>query len=169
MNRAHAAITDEAFIESMANMAATVTVITAIGDDGVPRGCTVSAFCSISREPPLVLVSIGKTSRTLEAIQQSGMYTVNLLKHGADRIAMSFAGSSDDKFDEIRWRDPALEGGGPVFTDAVFAYLECDVVTTVEAGDHWVFVGRVVYGEPVVDAHPLVYYRRSFRDLAKES
>ena len=151
----------------MANMADTVTVVTATGEDGTPGGLTVSAFCSVSREPPLVLVSISKDSRTLDAIESSGMYTVNLLKRGSDDVAMTFAGSSDLKFDGIVARDPGLPGGGPVLAEASFAYLECEVHSAVEAGDHWVFVGRVVYGEPIVEAHPLIYYRRSFRDLAQ--
>ena len=83
-----------------------VVVLTAFGDDGGPRGLTVSAFCAVSLHPPLVLVSIDKTSNTLPAVQQAGGFTANILAAGREALARRMATKLSDKFDGIAWRRP---------------------------------------------------------------
>src|SRR5438270_219015 len=74
------------FREVMARFASGVVVLTAFGEDGGPRGLTVSAFCAASLEPPLALVCIDKTSNTLPAVQHTGGFTANILASGREQL-----------------------------------------------------------------------------------
>ncbi|HWL64957.1 MAG TPA: flavin reductase family protein [Actinomycetota bacterium] len=139
-----------------------VAVVTASGEDDKPLGLTVSAFCAVSLQPPLVLVCIDKASNTLSAIQGSGGFTVNLLAAGREEIALAFAGKADDKFAGVQWRRPSIPQSGPILDRDSVGYAECVTEKELEAGDHWIFVGRVENGASDPEASPLVYGRRQF-------
>jgi flavin reductase ActVB len=85
------AIEGDLFREIMSTFPSGVAIVTARGDDGKPRGLTVSAFCPVSLSPPLVLVCIDKASNSLIAIQRSGGFTVNLLAAGREELARRYA------------------------------------------------------------------------------
>ena len=159
-----AAITDEVFLDVMGNLAASVTVVTAT-HEGRHYGLTVSAFSSVSRTPPLVLICIDKSSTSLEPIRAAAGFTVNFLAEGKDEAAMVFASRSEDKFEHVAHRHPELDVAGPWLPEVAMAYFECSMETEVEAGDHWVFIGRVHNGQRVDPAAPLVYCRRQFVPL----
>jgi flavin reductase (DIM6/NTAB) family NADH-FMN oxidoreductase RutF len=89
------------FRDLMASFPAGVTV-TALGDDGDVRGLTVSSFCSVSLDPPLVLVCIDKGSNTLPAIQARSAFTVNFLATGREELAGRLAGKGSTKFEGVR-------------------------------------------------------------------
>ncbi len=162
-----ATIDDAAFLDVMGNVAASVTVVTAM-HEGQPYGLTVSAFSSVSRNPPLVLVCIDKGSNSLDALRSSGGFTVNFLAEGADDAAMTFASRADDKFDAVPHRGPRHAVAGPVLADHAVAYFECSTDQEIDAGDHWVFIGRVLHGEKLDDRAPLVYWRRAFVPVSLE-
>lgn len=138
-----------------------VTVITARAADGAPRGLTTQSFIGLSTEPPLMLVSIDKTSRTLEALRRSRGFVINFLKSGAEEVCTMFASKADDKFAGVPWRPSDIADGAPILTEASLAYAECLTDRTIEAGDHWIFIGRVEGGD-VLGGVPLVYYRRTY-------
>src|SRR2546423_12988019 len=75
-----------------------VTIVTTVDERGVPRGLTTQAFIGLSTEPPLVLVSLDRTSRTLASIRRSGSFVVNVLKRGSEEVSTLFATKADDKF-----------------------------------------------------------------------
>ncbi len=158
-------ITEEVFLETMSNVAASVTVVTTMAPGGTACGLTVSAFCSVSLDPPLVLVSVAATSGTLEAIRQSRAFTVNFLGHGNEDAALVFATIDIDRFATVASVPAKLLGAGPILTDNITAYFECRLTNEVEAGDHWILIGRVINGEQMADDVPLVYHRRRFVDL----
>ena len=149
----------------MASFPAGVVVVTANGADGRPRGLTVSAFCPVSLEPPLLLVCIDRSSNTLPAIQSSGGFTVNILAAGRQELARHMATKRDEKFDSVTWVAAGVPEGGPILIDDVAAHAVCTVERAVEAGDHWVFFGRVMAGGAVEGQIPLVYHRRAFFEL----
>ncbi len=154
-------ISDKTFLEVMGNVAASVTVVTT-SYDGVHYGLTVSAFSSVSRTPPLVLVCIDKSANTLEPLRAAGGFTVNFLAEGREDTAMVFASRDDDKFDQVVHESSTLEGAGPWLPEDAMAYFECSIYSEMEAGDHWVFIGRVHHGYRIDSAAPLVYCRRQF-------
>lgn len=150
------------FREVLATFPAGVVVVTAAGPAGIPAGLTVSAFCSVSAEPPLVLVCIDKGSNTLPAIQHAGAYTVNILAAERQGLALTFASKQGDKFASVAWESTRLVGGGPILHEDAAAHAVCVVREAIEAGDHWVFIGEVV--EAAVTANPsaLLYHQRTF-------
>ena len=146
----------------MSRVAATVTVVTAFGADGEPVGITVSAFTSVSADPPIVLFCIHDRAESLEAMLQAPGFTVNVLPHESEDLAMLFATRGADKFGDTARRDPEYEGAGPVLDEA-FAHFACRTIEMIEMGDHWVLFGAVEAGaidDQSID--PLVYLDRAF-------
>ena len=156
-------IDTERFKDLMSNVAATVTVVTAPSDDG-PIGITVSAFTSVSADPPIVLMCIDKVAGSLAQFLAAPGFTVNFMPEGAEDSTMVFATRGADKFGTVEWREPVTASAGPVLEEA-FQVLECETVEQTEMGDHWVIYGRVVAetGEAGV---PLVYFNRNFAKLS---
>jgi flavin reductase (DIM6/NTAB) family NADH-FMN oxidoreductase RutF len=150
------------FKDLMANVAATVTVVTAPSDDG-PVGITVSAFTSVSADPPIVLICIDKVAGSLAQMLGAPGFTVNFMPEGTEDTAMVFATRGADKFGAVVWSEPQDDVAGPVLAEA-FQVLECKTVERTEVGDHWVIYGQVV-GERGDAAVPLVYFNRNFAKL----
>lgn len=150
------------FREVMSNFPSGVVVLTAFGEDGRPRGLTVSAFCAVSLHPPLVLVCIDKTSNTLPAVQQTGGFTANILAAGRETLARRMATKLSDKFDGLGWRRPESALGGPILEADSVAYAVCALRDTIEAGDHWVVIGQVTEGERRDGVAPMVFTRRGY-------
>ena len=144
------------FRNTMASVCMPVTIVTAM-DSSRPHGTTVSAFSSLSIEPPLVMVALDQASDLLAIIRATRRFGVNLLAHGQEDLAMKFARKGPDKFDGIAWRQthglPRLDGVG--------GWVVCEVEEMHEGGDHLILLGRVLAAEPIPDA-PLVYHNRLF-------
>lgn len=157
-----AAIDPECFKAIMASAPGPATVVTALGADGRPQGLTMSAVCSVSLEPPLVLACLDRSSHTLTALRASGSFTVNYLSRGRERVALDFATKSGTKFDGHAWELPAAGVGGPVLPEHIAAYAACRVVDLIDAGDHVIAVGQVLEGEVRDDHDALAYARHTF-------
>ncbi|TMC70196.1 MAG: flavin reductase family protein [Chloroflexi bacterium] len=157
-------IEPQRFREVMSSFPSGVVVLTAFGQDGLPRGLTVSAFCAVSLEPPLALACIDKTSNTLPAVQHTGGFTANILAVGREQLARRMATKVSDKFDTITWRRP-VGGGGPVLEADAAAYAVCTLKETIEAGDHWILIGLVVDGGHHDGFAPMVYSRHVYDPL----
>ena len=139
-----------------------VVVLTAFGEDGQPRGLTVSAFCAVSLDPPLALVCVDKTSNTLPAVKHTGGFTANILAAGRDQIARRMATKLTDKFDGLSWSRPGGSAGGPILRDDIAAYAVCVLRETIDAGDHWILIGLVTAGSHFHDVTPMVFQRGSY-------
>lgn len=149
------------FVEIMASYPAGVAVVTTLDSDGAPRGLTTTAVSSVSAEPPLLLVCVDLTSRTLPALRAGGRFVVNFLREGRSEVARLFASKADDKFEHVRWRPSG--SGMPVLADDALAWAECVTVHELEPGDHVVLLGQVEEGAgAAADDAPLMYYRRSW-------
>jgi flavin reductase len=155
----------ERFIAAMGMAATSVTVVTTNGDAG-RFGLTVSAFSSVSAEPPMVLICVNRKSPASAAIEANGFFAVNVLAAEARPVAETFAGrpKSGKPFDfaEHDWHDG--RHGQPILGEAT-AIFECALENAFDAGTHRIFLGRVgsaCRGE----AAPLVYCNRDFRRIA---
>jgi flavin reductase (DIM6/NTAB) family NADH-FMN oxidoreductase RutF len=157
-----AMIDPQRFREVMASFPSGVVILTAFGDDGLPRGLTVSAFCAVSLEPPLALACIDKTSNTLPAVQHTGGFSANILAAGREELARRMATKLTDKFDAISWRRPDSPIGGPILENDTSAYAVCTLRDTIEAGDHWILIGLVTEGEQHESVKPMIYSRRLY-------
>jgi flavin reductase (DIM6/NTAB) family NADH-FMN oxidoreductase RutF len=150
------------FREVMSTFPSGVVVLTAFGDDGRPRGLTVSAFCAVSIEPALALVCVDKSSNTLPAVHHTGGFTANILAAGRAQLARRMATKLTDKFEGLAWRRPESKLGGPILEEDAAAYAVCALRDTIEAGDHWVLIGLVTEGDHREGAAPMVFSRRTY-------
>jgi len=154
-------VTAEEFKGAMSRVAATVTIVTAPGDQG-PVGLTVSAFMSVSADPAIVLVCIDKATASLQPMLDADGFTVNVMPEGTEEDSMRFATHGADKFGATEWSEPSTRGAGPVLSSALES-LECVTIARTEMGDHWVIYGEVdaiTVADP--DAAPLVWRGRGF-------
>ena len=138
-----------------------VIVVTTVGADARPKGLTTQSFLSVSTEPPLLLISLDRTSRTLGAVLGSKAFVVNFLAAGRDDLARRFASKDEDKFSGVAWQPSMAAKGSPVLTGDSVAFAECLVERTIDAGDHVLIVGSVE-GGAVLTGAPLMYYRRRY-------
>jgi flavin reductase (DIM6/NTAB) family NADH-FMN oxidoreductase RutF len=151
----------ETFLETMASFPSGVTIVTTLDEDGRPKGLTTSAVASVSADPPLLLVCVDFTSRTLPALRAGGRFLVNFMRAGTADVCRLFASKSEDKFASVPWR--ATESGMPHLHEHSIAWAECVTVQEVEAGDHVLLLGSVEAGEAAApEEQPLVYYRRTW-------
>ncbi|MFI9616479.1 flavin reductase family protein [Streptomyces sp. NPDC052023] len=149
---------------AMGHFATGVTVITTLGPAGEPAGCTVSAFCSLSLDPPLVLVCVGTGRPVQRALERAPGFTVNVLAAHQRDVAAVFARPGADRFAGL----PTSPGrhGIPRITGAL-ARIECDLDVTHAGGDHSIVVGRV-RDLATGDGEPLLYARGAFAALARD-
>ena len=154
-------ITKQEFRNALATFASGVTVVTAAAPDGTLYGLTVSAFCSVSLEPPLVLVCIEKTARCHDPFGQTRKLVVNVLSEDQRLVSERFATQMEDKFEGM---DYSLnEDGTPVLAGAV-TVLECSVRDSYDGGDHTIFVLEVDRTE-VAGGRPLLYFGGAYRAM----
>ncbi len=132
----------QAFIHAMRAVASSVTVVTTDGPAG-RHGATVSAFCSVSADPPSALVCLKADSRIARSVAANGAFCVNVLPQSRRDIADRFAGCHDDhvpdRFDGI---DCTLERGLMPGIDGATVF-SCVLKETVEFGSHLIFIGHV--------------------------
>ena len=129
-----------------------VTVITTRGPDGKREGLTANSFSALSLDPPLVLWSIVRKSASLPGFVASGHFAINVLASDQADLSHRFATPSDDKFSGLDVHEGF--GGSPLLPGAL-ASFECHTESTIEGGDHLLFVGRVHKiryrtGEPLI-------------------
>jgi flavin reductase (DIM6/NTAB) family NADH-FMN oxidoreductase RutF len=148
------------FIEAMRGVAASVTVVTTDGTAG-RHGATVSAFSSVSADPPTVLVCLHAESRIARAVTANGRFCVNVLPETSAEIADRFAGRHDawiaDRFSGLdcygRPGDAPLIDGATGFS--------CDVVQSLRSGTHLIVIGHV--GDVIEGgARPLAWREGSY-------
>jgi flavin reductase (DIM6/NTAB) family NADH-FMN oxidoreductase RutF len=150
----------DTFLSIMGSFPSGVTIVTTMDDHGRPVGLTSTAMCSVSAQPPLLLVSVAKSSRTLPWLLTARSFAVNILGAEAATVSQRFASRADDKFDDVDWR--LGDNGLPILHRASIAWAECDLEHEVDTGDHVLLLGRVLCGESRSQAEPLVYFRRGY-------
>lgn len=150
----------QAFRAVMGRFATGVAVVTTC--EGPQRlGLTVNAFCSVSLDPPLVLVCVERTSHVYPALLRSGVFAVNLLRDDQRQLSVCFAGNSEERHrDFCSVSSHAETTGAPVFDESL-GWADCRVVASYPGGDHTIFVGQVeALGAGSGD--PLLYYRSAY-------
>ncbi|WP_136518618.1 flavin reductase family protein [Cellulomonas telluris] len=139
-------ISAERFREIFGSFPTAVSVVTTLDADGQPRGLTSNTVCAVSVDPPMLLVAVDKSSNTLPAMRASAGFVVNVLAGGNAEVSRIFARKSADKFADLEWRASEVAAGAPILVDHAVAVAECSTERAVEAGDHWLFLGRVDEG-----------------------
>lgn len=155
---APAPVTPDVFREIFGSFPTAVSVVTTLDDDGWPRGLTSNTVCAVSVEPPMLLVAVDRASNTLPALQGAEGFVVNVLAGDGADVSRRFARKGPDKFVDLRWRASEVAGGAPVLEEHAVAVAECRTERVVEAGDHWLFLGRVDGGRTY--PRPALLHRR---------
>jgi flavin reductase (DIM6/NTAB) family NADH-FMN oxidoreductase RutF len=153
------------FKTALGQFASGVTVVTTRDAEGQPLGLTISSFCSVSLEPPLVLVCVDLRSETNAGFEASKMFGLSVLAEGQEEWSRRFASGGPAKFGDV-----TIETGthGVVLVPGALAHLECRVTASYEAGDHVIYVGEVVRIH-VNPGRPLVYQAGAYRRLGAET
>jgi flavin reductase (DIM6/NTAB) family NADH-FMN oxidoreductase RutF len=119
--------------------------------------------CSVSADPPTLLVCVNKSTSAHDPLLRAGCFSVNLLSTEQTKESGVFSGAGglkgDERFREGRWS--VLETGAPVLEEAV-AVFDCRISQRVDAGSHTVFFGAVVATQTHSDQHPLIYLRGDY-------
>jgi flavin reductase (DIM6/NTAB) family NADH-FMN oxidoreductase RutF len=152
-------VTPDEFRAALGRFASGVTVITVETADGGVHGMTANAFCSVSLQPPLVLVCIDHLAETYLRVRERGEFGVSVLKEDQEALSEFFADPerNPDAAYRLGIRYRKLKSSTPILEDAL-ANLDCRVTDAHAAGDHTIFVGEVreiILGE----GSPLLYFR----------
>src|SRR5690554_1845724 len=150
----------EQFKNVLAQWSTDVTVATAVAPDGRWEGITATSFASVSLEPPLVLVCVGKTLVFREAVENSKAFAINILSRHQAQWGLVFAGlvpEITDRFAGIACT--TAQTGSPILPETS-GWLDCRLWNTYDGGDHLIFVGEMLAGESSPERAPLLYHNR---------
>jgi flavin reductase (DIM6/NTAB) family NADH-FMN oxidoreductase RutF len=150
----------------MSHFATGVTVVTTHDGQGRCYGLTANAVCSVSLDPPLILVCVDKRAESHPAFELSQAFVVNILGEGQEEISQRFAVSGGEKFVGLACRNG---GTGAPILDGALAHVECRVVAAHEAGDHTIYVGEVESAETAdtAEGRPLLFFRGRYHQLPR--
>jgi flavin reductase (DIM6/NTAB) family NADH-FMN oxidoreductase RutF len=157
-------ITPDDFRNVLAHFASGVTIVTTCDSEQRPTGLTASAFCSVSLDPPLILICVDHKSQSYPHIRDCGRFGINILPQAHEQLSRRFASSRLDKFDGVSFTMGTL---GVPLIDQALAHLECRTVSAHVEGDHTIFVGRVE-SVGIGEGEPLLYYRGRYHQLRGE-
>jgi len=150
-----------AFRQSLGSFATGVTVVATVDGEGNPRGFTANSFTSVSVDPPLILICVGRGAHSYGVFETCESFSVNILSEAQKEVSGLFASKQLDKFAAVPWRWSSL--GCPVLADTLGS-LECATHDRIVAGDHIILIGRVVHFS-AGDMTPLVFYRGGYVSL----
>ena len=155
-------ITSEEFRTALSRFPSGVTVVTTRDGDERFHGITVSAFCSLSLDPPRVLICVEKTTGSHLALQASKAFVVNMLSAEQQDVSNRFASMAENKFEDLEF-ETGIDGI-PLLLGCI-ATLECRVTNAYDGGDHSIFVGEVEKAT-VNDGDPILYFRGDYRSIS---
>lgn len=154
-------VTRTEFRNAMARVCAPVNVVTTNGASG-RGGFTATAMCSVTDEPPTLLVCMNSRSAQAPLFLENGRFCVNVLTGEHKELASSFAGAQPDmaaRYASAEWTE--LPSGSPALADAIVSF-DCRLVDSHRVGTHHIFIGEVTYLRSRRDGQALLYFDRNF-------
>lgn len=147
----------------LGRFASGVTVVTARDEHGTDHGMTVSAFCSLSLEPPMVLMCVEQRTDMHPILERARHCAVNILEEGQESLSRRFAERMTDRFNGIGYTRRIT---GAALLDEALAHVECELVERYPGGDHTIFIARVLAASAGSD-RPLIYYRGGYAQMER--
>jgi flavin reductase (DIM6/NTAB) family NADH-FMN oxidoreductase RutF len=157
-----APVSSDLFRRACGRFATGVAVASVLDEKGAPWGLTVSSFTSVSLDPPLILVCLGRAVTGIEQFQAARYFGINILGEDQQPLSERFARQQHDRFEGVEWHPG--ETGVPLL-EGVLATMECAVRQRVTAGDHHIFIGEMVHAR-IGEGAPLIHHRSRYRRLA---
>ena len=179
------------FFRQVAGQFATGVTVVTTQSEGKPAGITVNAFCSVSLDPPMILVCIDLSSNTLPVMRESGAFAINILTSEQEYLSRCFATTSEERYEDFCHASFHTAATGSPIIDDVLGFIDARVVAEYPGGDHVIFLGQVMamgsdghiafaseaerenatlfegpYSGMELDKEPLTYYRGKYRHLA---
>ena len=139
-----------------------VTIVTCRDPQGTPVGLTANSFTSVSLDPPLLLVCVGKSTSSAPALAAAGHFAVNVLQTGQQPQSIRFAAKGEDRFGATQWQPG--EDGAPLLHESLGVF-ECRTHAIHDGGDHHILIGEVTRASFDAALDPLLYFRGSYRRL----
>jgi flavin reductase len=160
----HVVLTKADFRNAMARLGAAVNIITTDGEGG-RAGFTASAVCSVSDEPPSLLVCLNRSASVYETFKRNGVLCVNVLGAGHQDISNLFGGktSMDERFASATWSKGAT--GSPILADASVSF-DCRLSQITEVGTHDILICDVISISVGDQARSLIYFNRQYHELS---
>lgn len=146
------------FRQLCGHFATGVVIITASAPDGSPVGMTANSFASVSLDPPLISVNVDHAAEMHGVLHTAKGFVLNVLESGQEALSRRFAGNVSRRFDGVGYH---TDDRGFLLIDGSLACIACVPHADFEAGDHTIFVGRVI-GGTVATGRPLLYYRGGY-------
>jgi flavin reductase (DIM6/NTAB) family NADH-FMN oxidoreductase RutF len=156
-------VDDRTYRKALGSFPTGVTVVTTVDGTGAPAGVTVSAFSSLSLDPPKVLFCLGTHTTSLDAFR-SGPVSISVLAEGQQDLSIRFASRGVDKFADLDMDRSA--DGVPVPKDTL-ARLDCEVEQVVQSGDHLIVICLVKELSHQTGGQPLVYFRGTYNMIGR--
>ena len=156
-------IDQDEFRSVMGRFASGVTVVTSMNAEGEDQGMTVSAFCSLSLEPPLVLFCVDNAASMYSSLAEAPGFIINILSEKQESLARRFSGPDPNRFDGIGYTRGV---SGIVILEDVLGYVECKRIATHLGGDHCIYIGEVEVAS-ANEGRPLLYYRGGYAQLER--
>lgn len=150
--------------QAFGSFATGVTIVTTRQSDGTPRGFTANSFTSVSLDPPLLLVCLGKSALSCDSFAAAEHFAVSILADDQRDVSGLFASKAPDKFDLSDWTS------GPdnmPLIDGALASFTCARHQLVDAGDHLILIGKV-QSHASRDGNPLGFFRGAYFDIGLE-
>lgn len=158
-----AAVHPDRFRELLGKFASGVTVLTTCDGSGRPHGMTVSAFSSLSLNPPLVLACVDRMASMIGVLDATETFAVNVLSESQDALSRRFSLEEMElRFDGVPF---TLGPGGAPWINGCVMTVECRRMNRLDGGDHVIYVGEVIAGIDAPDLRPLVYYGGAYHRL----
>ncbi len=153
----------QAYRDAMSRLGAAVNVVTTDGPHG-RHGFTASAVCSVTDDPPTILVCVNRDNDSHDALRDNGVLCVNTLTPDQQPLSPVFAGMADGapRFDSGVWG--VMETGAPVLSDAA-ASFDCRITHLVEVGTHSVFFAEVAAVATGAAGAGLIYFGRDYHPV----
>lgn len=158
-----AAVPADLFRRACALFPTGVAVLTTKASDGTPHGLTVNAFCSLSLNPPLVLIAVDRDCSVLETFETSGHFAVNFLSADQRDLSVRFSELPEGRFTGLDWT-PGVNSA-PLLAGAIGS-IECRTTQILDTGDHRALIGEVI-GASIGEGDPLVFFRSGYAGLAR--
>lgn len=156
------------FRDAMASLGAAVNIVATNGDAGC-CGLTATAVCSVTDNPPTVMVCINSKSQMNSIFQENGKLSINILNHEQEEMACHFAGMTGlamaERFTQPGWQNGQLQQ--PVLTNAL-ACLEGDIYDVRQVGTHFVYMTEIKNISVRENGDGLIYFKRRFHSVKNE-
>jgi flavin reductase len=157
------AVAREDFRDAMSRLVAAVNIVTTDGPAG-RAGFTASAVCSVTDQPPTLLVCLNRNASASPAVHGNGVLCVNTLSEGQHEISNLFGGKTPmaQRFAAARWHETVT--GAPMLEDALVSF-DCRIVKTVDVGTHAVLFCEVIGVYEGATRKALLYFGRAYHDV----